>query len=309
MNVTALTLRDLEYLCAVGELTHFGKAAQRCHVSQPALSAQIRKIEDTLGAQVFERSNRKVAVTAIGAELIRQARVILDEARKLHDIAQGHKEPLAGTLRLGAIATLGPYYVPHLIGPLKKKYPKLQLNLVEGLTAGLLEMLRNGELDAVLASPTFAEQGFRVFPLFFEPFVLLAPKAHDLTKKAELRPGDLRAAEMVLLEEGHCLKDQALETCPTNRRGSVRRFHATSLETLKSLVATGHGYTLIPALAAESDSRLKDLVHYRGFESKSVGRVIALVCRERFSRMRDIEELAAFIRKNMPAGMMPIDKR
>jgi LysR family transcriptional regulator, hydrogen peroxide-inducible genes activator len=307
INVISLTLRDLEYLVTVGELLHFGKAALKCHVSQPALSGQIKKIEDLLGVRVFERTKRRVAKSAMGEEIIAQAQIILSEARKLENIVRGNSAPLSGEFRLGAIATVGPYYIPHLLAPLRKAYPSLQLQLVEGLTDNLVDRLRTGGLDAILASPTFNERGLRLIPLFFESFYLLAPTSHPLSGLEAVRSSDLRASEMVLLEDGHCLKDQALQICPTNRRGSVRQFHATSLETLKALVATGFGYTLIPSLAAQPDPRYKGLVKYRKIEGKAVGRQIALVCRENYARMRDVEELAQWIRQHLPKELDPIE--
>jgi LysR family transcriptional regulator, hydrogen peroxide-inducible genes activator len=303
MNISALTLRDLEYLIAVADRRHFGKAAESCHVSQPSLSAQIRKIEDFLGVQLFERSNRNVVVTPIGEQVARQARIVLEEAGKIATLAQETTAPLSGGLRLGAIATLGPYLMPYLLGPLRKHFPKLELLMKEGMTDELIEDLRNGTLDAVLAAPTFDTDGLKLIPLFHEPFLLAAPKRHELASKAVLRAKDLNSADMVLLEDGHCLRNQTIEVCPSNRRGKFREFQATSLETLRHLVATGFGYSLIPRLAVETNDRLKNLITYRAFEGKPVGRTIVLVCRERFGRMNDIETLAAFIRENLPEGV------
>ena len=303
MNISALTLRDLEYLIAVADRRHFGKAAESCHVSQPSLSVQIRKIEEFLGVQLFERSNRNVVVTPIGEQVARQARIVLEEAGKIAALAQETSEPLSGGLRLGVIATLGPYLMPHLLGPFRKRFPKLELLMKEGLTDELLEDLRNGALDAVLAAPTFDTHGLKLIPLFNEPFLLAAPKRHELASKPVLRAKDLNSADMVLLEDGHCLRNQAIEVCPANRRGKFRKFQATSLETLRHLVATGFGYSLIPRLAVETNDRLKHLITYRAFEGKPVGRTIVLVCRERFGRMNDIETLAAFIRENLPEGV------
>lgn len=305
MNISALTLRDLEYLVAVAEQEHFGKAATACHVSQPALSGQIKKVEDFLGVRLFERSNRNVSVTPVGQRIVSQARVVLEEARKIADLARADKQaPLTGQLRLGAIATLGPYYLPHVLAPLRKSFPKLELHLKEGLTDGLLADLRAGTLDVALASPTFQDDAFRVIPLFVEPFLLAAPKGHELSTKPSLRSSDLKAAEMVLLEDGHCLKDQTLELCPANRRGNIRQYHVTSLETLRHLVATGLGYTLIPLLAAGDEPRLKNLITYRAFDGKPVGREIVLVCRKRYPRMSDIDTLAEFLKKTRPEGTL-----
>src|SRR5438874_4452181 len=172
MNISWLTLRDLQYLVSVADHGHFGKAAAACNVSQPALSAQIRKIEDVLGMQLFERTNRRVAITQPGQMVANQARVVLEEAAKLGEFSRSAQERLSGSLRLGAIATVGPYLMPHLLAPLRKAYPKLDLFLQEGLTDQLLAELKAGRLDAVIASDTFDDPSLRSVPLFFEPFVL-----------------------------------------------------------------------------------------------------------------------------------------
>jgi len=305
MNISSLTLRDLEYLVAVADRRHFGKAADACHVSQPALSAQIRKIEDFLGVLLFERSNRKVVITPIGEQVARQARIVLEEAGKIATLAQETSQPLSGALRLGTIATLGPYLMPHLLGPLRKQFPRLELLMKEGLTDELIEDLRNGLLDAVLAAPTFNTEGLKLIRLFEEPFLVAAPKNHAFASRAAVRPRDLNSEDMVLLEDGHCLRNQTIEVCPSNRRGKFREFQATSLETLRHLVASGFGYSLMPRLAVDANDRLKNLITYRPFEGKPVGRTIVLVCRERFGRMNDIETLAEFIRDNLPEGVVP----
>jgi LysR family transcriptional regulator, hydrogen peroxide-inducible genes activator len=303
MNLSWLTLRDLQYLVAVADSAHFGKAATACNVSQPALSAQIRKIENVLDVQLFERSNRRVAITAAGEAVVRQARVVLEEAQKIAEMTKAVGKPLSGKLNLGAIATVGPYLLPHLLAPLRKSFPQLDLFLREGLTEELLDELRSGQLDAVIASDTFSDPSLRTIPLFFEPFVLAAPVDHPLASKHNPTRRDLRSDEMVLLEDGHCLRDQTLDICPANRRGRVRRFHATSLETLKHLVATGSGYTLMPELAVRDEGRLKTLMRYRRFGDRGVGRKIILTCRSRFGRMADVDALAEFIRGHLPPGV------
>jgi LysR family hydrogen peroxide-inducible transcriptional activator len=304
VSISALTLRDLEYVVAVAEQKHFGRAAIHCHVSQPALSEQIRKVEDFLGVTLFERSNRQVVLTRVGEQIARQCRIVLDEARKLAELAGQEAEPLAGSLTLGAISTLAPYYLPYVIGPVRKRFPKLELRLKEGLTGALLNDLRAGSIDAVLASPTFRDNTLVCFELFFEPFMLAAPEGHPVTAKDPLRPSDLRASEMVLLEDGHCLKDQTLALCPPNRRGNVRRFQITSIETLRHMVASGLGYTLIPLLAMKDDAKFKRLIRYQAFVGKPVGRSIVLVCRRSYPRIRDMELLARFLREERPKGTL-----
>ncbi len=298
MNILALTLRDLDYVVAVARLGHFGRAAEACHISQPALSAQVKKVEALLGTAIFERTNRRVSITEVGKRVVEQAGLVLEEAEKIGALAKLSGKPLVGVFRLGAIATLGPYLLPRILRRLKKTFTQIDLRLREGLTDSLLEDLRSGRLDAVLASRTFDEQGFAVYPLFTEPFVLMLPKHHRLATKKPLRVSDLNAAEMVLLEDGHCLRDEAIETCRANRRGNIQEFHATSLETLRYLVGNGAGYTLMPALAAEKDAG--GLVEYRRIDEKPVNRTVVLVCRDRSARLADIEALAGFIRKNPP---------
>ncbi len=300
MNIAGLTLRDLQYVVAVAEHGHFGRAAKACHVSQPALSSQIKKIEEYLGVTLFERDVRRVAVTEVGQAVVQQARVVLEEAEKILSTAKSTHEPLAGPFRLGAIATLGPYLMPYLLGPLRKAFPRLELRLKEGLTEDLLGELRAGQLEAVLAARTFDEDGFHVIPLFTEPFLVTVPKDHPLEHKDPVKVSDLKASEMVLLEDGHCLRDQTLSLCPPNRRGNVKEMHVTSLETLRHLVASGAGYTLMPLLAVNDDKRLRGLIRYRRLEGKNSGRRIVLVCRERFPRKREVELLGEFIRAHIP---------
>lgn len=309
-NLSWLTLRDLEYLVSVAEHKHFGKAALNTHVTQPALSSQIRKVENQLGVQLFERSNRKVALTLLGERVVHQARIVLEEAAKIRELTELESKPLSSRLRIGSIATVGPYFIPHLIPLIKKTYPQLDLFLKEGLTETLLSELHAGQLDAVIASPTFDNHGLDSIPLYFEPFYLALPSQHPLLKKKPIQISDLKTNEMVLLEDGHCLRDQVIETCAPRHRGLVKQFHATSLETIRQLVASSLGYTLMPALAVENPSHFRkgqfqELVRYRKFDATSVGRWIILVFRKRFTRMQDMKVLAELIKKNLPSGVQP----
>ncbi|OFZ20831.1 MAG: hypothetical protein A2X94_04750 [Bdellovibrionales bacterium GWB1_55_8] len=306
MNVSSLSLRDLEYVLAVAEQRHFGKAAALCAVSQPALSAQIKKIEELTGLRIFERSRRHVSVAPQAEAFLEQVRVVLNEARRLVELVTAKREPLSGVFRLGVIATVGPYLLPHLIRPLRKKYPKLQLIIREGLTDGLLAELRAGHLDAVIASDTFKDDSLSIDILFQEPFLLAAPKDHPLMLQDSLLPRHLKASEMVLLEDGHCLKDQVLEVCPANSRGNHRRYHTTSLETLRHLVASGLGYTLMPLLAVRPGAEFGGLVSYRGFDGRPVGRNIILVHRKRYANTADIKALVGLLVERAPEGMLPV---
>jgi LysR family transcriptional regulator, hydrogen peroxide-inducible genes activator len=247
MNLSGLSLRDLEYVIAVADHGSFVKAAEQCRVAQPSLSVQVGKLEARLETVIFERSTRRLLITPEGRKLIDQMRRVLVEARALLTLASRPDRPFGGTLRLSAIATLGPYLFPLVLPGLRTLYPGLALILGEGRTADLLSALLGGELDAILMSVPSGEAAVAEVPVFREPFLLACPPGHAAC--APDGPGweDLAAHERLLLEEGHCLRDQALAACAdvdvTNR-------HATSLETLKYMVAAGEGCTLLPALAA-----------------------------------------------------------
>jgi LysR family hydrogen peroxide-inducible transcriptional activator len=266
-------------------------------VSQPSLSNQIKKIEGYLGIELFERNNRRFLVTEAGLKLASQAQVILDEARKIPSLFMQESKSSTRKIKLGVISTLIPlvgYFLPQL----KKDFPKSNLLLREGLTENLIEELRSGAIDVVLSARTFKEQGLRVIPLFFEPFVLAAPKNHSILNKKNIKSSDLSASEMVLLEDGHCLRNQALELCPANRRGNIQQYHVASIETLRYLVASGLGYSLLPKMAARNQP-MKELIVYREFAQADIGRELVLVCRERYAS-EDIARLTQSILKSRP---------
>ncbi len=299
MSVGALTLRDLEYVVAVAEHGHFGRAAEACGVSQPALSSQIKKTEHVLSAVLFERTKRRVFVTPAGQETVARARAILREAHELIELAGRRREPLAGLFRLGVIATLGPYLLPHVLGPLRRRFPRLELNLREGRTADLLHDLKTGSLHAVLVATPVEDPTLEAQPLFREPFVLALPAGHPLARKRSIRAKDLHAEDMVLLEEGHCLRDQALDVCSAPRGVLERRLQATSLETLRHLVASGAGYSLMPALA-QVNGKLRKMIHIQRLGSPVPGRTIVLVWRRGFPRPADVAALATLVRETLP---------
>lgn len=309
MNLAGLSLRDLEYLVALAEERHFGRAAERCNVSQPALSSQIRKLEDLLGLTLFERTSRRVLPTAGGEVIVRQARTVLSEAQKLMALArEGQGAAMAGRLALAAIQTLGPYLFPLILRALRDAYPDLALNLSEGRTADIVEALRDGRLDAALMSPPIEDAGLTIVPLFIEPFWLACPPEHPLATVAMLRSTDLPGPGLLLLDEGHCLRDQALAVCEA-APGAGR--HATSLETLRSMVAAGAGYTLLPRLAIrEGETALgavgDGLVVVRPFGGPAPGRTIALAWRTTDPRAESFAELAGFLRARMPDGTVAV---
>ncbi len=304
MNVAGLSLRDLEYVVAVDEQRHFGKAAERCAVSQPSLSAQIRKLEDLLGVTLFERTSRRVLPTQPGAVVIRQARVVLEEARRLLTLARGMEGELSGALSIGAIETLGPYLFPHALPVMRRHLPDTQLVLSEGRTEGLLDEVREGRIDAVLLALPVEGDGLAAQPLFFEPFVLAHPTGHPLEGLPSIALTDLDPAELVLLEEGHCLRDQALAACGGASARGMR--HATGLETLRHMVAAGIGYTLMPKLATGEGTTVGGLIAYRPFEGEPPGRVIGLVWRATDPRAPGFQALAAHLRAAPPPGVQTV---
>lgn len=298
MNISWLTLRDLEYVIAVAKHQHFGRAAQDCHVSQPSLSTQIKKVEGYLSAVLFERTNRRVLTTPAGKIVSEQASRVLDEARKIPFLLGAPGSGRFETLKLGVISTLAPL-VPYALPGLKKDFPGTTLALREGTTLELVRELKAGGLDAVIAADTVKDAALSKISLFFEPFVLAAPKGHSILKRSKPKISDLKSAEMVLLDEGHCLRDQALGFCPTNRRGNPREFHATSIETLRHLVASGAGYTLLPELAAQG-APLGRLISYVKFENEKIGRKVVLLCRRQAAEQVGIQQLAQTLIRVVP---------
>lgn len=298
MNVSWLTLRDLEYVIAVAKHEHFGRAAHECHVSQPSLSTQIKKIEGYLGVTLFERTNRRVKTTSSGKVMAEQATRVLDEARKIPMLLGQAEASRFDMLRLGVIASLAPL-VPLMLPGIKKAFPKSALVLREATTQELVRELKAGTLDAIIAADTVKDESLAKTLLFFEPFVLAAPKGHPVLARPKARLSELKASEMVLLDEGHCLRDQALGFCPSGRRGNPREFHATSIETLRHLVASGAGYTMLPGLAVRS-SPLGELVTFRKFDGERVGRAVVMLCREQMVEQAVIRRLARVVSEAVP---------
>ena len=275
-----MNLRDLQYLVALAEQRHFGRAAEACFVSQPTLSMQIRKLEDELGVALFERAPRKVMLTPAGHEVLERARRILSEVEQMKEAARRSKDPEAGSLRLGVFPTLGPYLLPHVVPQLRERFPQLQLLLVEEKSDVLLERLREGRLDAaLLALPVQDEQLHAQF-LFEEPFVLAAPAQHPLAREASLSVDALNDETLLLLEDGHCLRDQALDVCRRSGAQEKAGFRATSLETLRQMVAAGAGVTLLPALAVHASVAQPRNIRLVPFRAPPPSRRIALVWRK-----------------------------
>jgi len=283
MSFSGLSLRDLEYVVAVADHGGFLRAAERCRVAQPSLSAQVRKLESWLGLTIFERTTRRVLVTPEGQAFVEQARRVLNEARLLFTIAQQSDKPFGGSLRLAAIATLGPYLFPRILAALRKD-TKLGLVLSEGLTGELVRLLIDGEIDAVLLSLPHSDPALAIEPIFSEPFLLACPVDHPGSHKGAPTWDKLDPDQRLLLEEGHCLRDQALAACSGAPRTSR---HGTSLETLKYMVAAGEGCTLVPALAVAA----RDAVMYSPLPPGIYSRTIGLAWRKSDPRRTDFSIL------------------
>lgn len=296
-SLAGLSLRDLEYAQAVAELRHFGRAAERCGVSQPALSEQIRKLETLLGVTLFERTRRRVAPTSAGVALLGQIDRVIGEAQHLLALAHRRPDAMDGVLALGAIETLGPYYLPGVLRLLRGERPSLSLRLTEARTDRLLELLTGGGLDLALLAMPVPRAGLVAIPLFFEPFLLATPPGHRLARMPLLTLDDLPAETLLLLEEGHCLRDQALSLCHAK---PVTR-HATGLETLWQMIAAGEGYSLLPSLAVAARPELQDLVLCRHLDDATAGRTIALVWRASDPRGAAFQLLANLLATMRPA--------
>lgn len=286
-----MNIRDLKYLIAVADHNHFGKAAEACFVSQPALSMQIKKLEESLGVVLIERNNKRIFFTDIGKLIVQQARDILYRVETLQEIANQSKDPFCGELRLGIIPTLAPYLLPLIIPGLSTLFPKLTLYLIEETTSNLVTKLHEGALDAALLALPI-EGDFSVHPLFDEEFVLAIPKDHPLAKQKMAHISDLENKTLLLLEEGHCLRDQALAVCHRANASELKTFHATSLETLRHMVAAGAGITLIPKLAC----RANDGICYLPFSSPAPMRTIGLIWRESTAKKILLEHIVDYIK-------------
>ncbi|HQT88986.1 MAG TPA: hydrogen peroxide-inducible genes activator [Acidiphilium sp.] len=297
-SLAGLSLRDLEYAQAVAALRHFGRAAERCGVSQPALSEQIRKLEAILGTPLFERTKRRVAPTPTGEALLAQIERVMLEARHLLTLSHGPHNGVSGDIALGAIETLGPYYLPGLLRLLRIERPDLSLRLTEGRTARLVDRLLDGSLDLLLLALPVPRPGLIAAPLFFERFLLATPPGHALASLPMLSLDELPADDLLLLEEGHCLRDQALSLCDAK---PVTR-HATSLETLWQMIAAGEGYSLLPALAVAARPELQELILCRPLNDAAAGREIGLVWRRSDPRTPSFRTLAALLAAQRPAA-------
>lgn len=298
-----MNLRDLRYLVALADALHFGKAADACHVSQPTLSTQVKKLEEELGVVLVERAPRHVMLTPAGRDIAARARRVLAEVEQMRETARRTSDPEAGTIRLGLFPTLGPYLLPHVVPRIRTRFPRLELLLVEEKTEVVLNMLRDGKLDAAVLALPLHEDWLETELLFEEPFLLAVPEGHALAGHVDLRLSDLGEQHLLLLEEGHCLRDQALEVCHLAGAGEKEGFRATSLETLRQMVAAGVGVTLLPMLAVKPPVSPSENIRLVAFRDPPPSRQMALVWRKSSAMSSFLRQLATVLR-DLPPGLL-----
>lgn len=291
-----MNLRDLEYLVAVEQERHFNKAAKRCFVSQPTLSGQLKKLEEELGILLIERNTRQVVMTDVGQAIAAQARLVLAEAKAIKIIAQTFHDPLAGELHIGLIPTLAPYLLPIIMPALKTHCPKLKLWLYEHQTAVLLSKLSRTEIDLLILALPVESDEYSEIDLFNEPFWLAIPSADPLANHNRLTLADLSGLNMMLLEEGHCLRGQALDICFSAGAHEQSGFQATSLETLRHMVGEGMGRTLLPELSVPKKVTIDDAIRYLPFADPQPTRRIGMLYRKGSYRESAFKRIAEVIR-------------
>jgi LysR family hydrogen peroxide-inducible transcriptional activator len=291
-----MNFRDLEYLVALEELKHFRKAADKCFVSQPTLSGQIRKLEDELNVQLMERSSRKVIFTPAGLDIVAKAKTILLEAKSLKEIAKSHNEPMHGTLHIGLIPTVAPYLLPVIIPLIKESFPDLELYLHENQTNILLKQLQEGELDCLILAFLPGMETFNKLDLYEEPLELAISDKHSWAGKSEIELHELSGEHVLMLADGHCLRDQAMGFCFTAGAIEDNSFKATSLETLRHMISAENGVTLLPQLSIPLN-RHQSGVKYIKFKAPSPSRTITLLSRNNSARSACFNKLATLINK------------
>jgi LysR family transcriptional regulator, hydrogen peroxide-inducible genes activator len=290
-----MTLTELRYVVALAQERHFGRAAQKCFVTQPTLSLALAKLEDELGVRLFERNKNEVLVTSTGAEIVEQARRVLDEVGKIQSLAKGSKDQLSGALRLGIIPTIGPYLLPELVPNLRKRAPSMPLMIEENFTGSLVPMLRDGEIDVAIIALPFTVAGVRTRPLYEEPFSVVVPEGHAWAKRKHVRPEELAGVNLLVLNAGHCFRAQVLEACPgQSNTANPEGKSGSSLETIRNMVASGLGVSVLPATALQPRYGNK-LVKEIPFAQPVPSRKVAIAWRASFSRPQAVEAVAEAI--------------
>ncbi|HWT70837.1 MAG TPA: hydrogen peroxide-inducible genes activator [Oxalicibacterium sp.] len=312
-----MTLTELKYIVAVAREKHFGHAAEACFVAQPTLSVAIKKLEDELGVTLFERGGSEISMTPLGAQIVAQAERVLEQTAAIKEIAKQNKDPLAGPFRLGIIYTIAPYLLPSLVKTLIERVPQMPLVLQENYTTKLVELLRAGELDAIIVALPFPEQGLMVQPVYDEPFVVAVPKDHPWAKRDDIHTDDLKSETMLLLGHGHCFRDQVLEVCPemsrfsTSGDGIARTFEGSSLETIRHMVASGIGITVLPEGSVPDIHTQQGMLRYVPFADPVPSRRVVIAWRKSFTRGAAIEAVRqALLSCDLPnVTMLPDEAR
>ncbi|WP_293777139.1 hydrogen peroxide-inducible genes activator [uncultured Oxalicibacterium sp.] len=290
-----MTLTELKYIVAVAREKHFGRAAEACFVAQPTLSVAIKKLEDELGITLFERGGSEISTTPLGAQIVVQAERVLEQTAAIKELAKQNKDPLVGPFRLGIIYTIAPYLLPPLVKTLIERVPQMPLVLQENFTVKLVELLRQGELDAIVVALPFNDQGLVVQPVYDEPFVVAVPEHHALTKRDNISSDELKSETMLLLGNGHCFRDQVLEVCPevarfsTSGDGIARTFEGSSLETIRHMVASGIGITVLPRGSVPDMHPNEGMLRYLPFSDPAPSRRVVIAWRKSFTRGAAIE--------------------
>jgi LysR family hydrogen peroxide-inducible transcriptional activator len=302
-----MNLRDLRYLVALADLKHFGRAAEASFVSQPTLSTQLKKFEDELGVPLIERNPRNVMLTEVGEAVVARARVMLREADEIRAIARRSKDPESGVVKMGIFPTLGPYLLPHIVPNIVTRFPKLELILIEEKTEVILRMLHEGELDCAILALPIPEEGLHAEFLFEEDFILAVPRQHPMAKHKRVKLADLNDEQLLLLDDGHCLREQALEVCHQTGAGERHGFRATSLETLRHMVAANVGMTLLPALTVHPPSPVSNTIQLIPFTDPPPHRRIAMVWRRTSALTAFLYQLVPLV-KNIPKALLHAPK-
>ncbi|QKT03778.1 hydrogen peroxide-inducible genes activator [Ectothiorhodospiraceae bacterium 2226] len=299
-----MTLSELRYVVALARERHFGRAAAACYVSQPTLSTAIKKLEEELGAPLFERSRAEVSITPLGREVVEHARRALEEVERIEQLTRQGGDPLAEPLRLGAIYTIGPYLLPSLIPALHKRAPQMRVLIEENYTAELAVRLKQRELDVVILSLPFQEPGVEVRALYDEPFMAAFPAGHPWEARQAVPVDQLDGAELLMLGPGHCFREQVISFCPPLQRAAAGRLQQTleggSLETIRHMVASGAGVTVLPCGAAGPDRSDQGLLRYRPLSGAEPTRRVALAWRRSFNRPAVLEVLGEALAEARP---------
>lgn len=305
-----MTLTELRYIVTLANERHFGRAAEKCHVSQPTLSVALKKVEQRYGITLFERSSSEVRPTPIGEQIAQQAERVLEESTRLREIAEQGKNPLVGPFRLGVIYTIAPYLLPRLIPAIHAQAPSMPIYLYENFTVRLAEQLRRGSLDAVIVAEPFAEPGIVSRPVYDEPFCVVLPAGHPLTTRETIPAKEVAGENLLLLGNGNCFRDQVVQACPqlSEPGGIEGALEGSSLETVRYMVASGAGISVVPLSAAESWPKNEALLQFRPFTAPAPQRRVVIAWRATFPRPQAIDVLRKAVFDALPQGVLRVSE-